>query len=138
MIRQTIRSWTRGNGKLTTATLVLVCLSALGGGCSTAEKKAPTYAEQVMNRPLPATEGEKLQECYWLRGEMARQRALGGYGSAMQDLATLESRASKVGCPTTLGTDAPGASGRNFDACFARCKQFTNKSNDACFDFCMK
>jgi hypothetical protein len=91
-----------------------------------------------MNRPLPVTEGEKQQECCWLRGEIARQRGLGGYGTAMQDLATLESRASKVGCPAALQTGAPEASGRNFDTCFARCKQFTNRSNDVCFDFCTK
>jgi hypothetical protein len=142
MIRQTIRSWTRSEEQLTAAALVLVCLGALGGGCGTTEKKGPTYAEQVMNRPLPVTEGEKQQECCWLRGEIARQRGLGGYGTAMQDLAALESRASKVGCPAALRNDAqtggPESSGRNFDTCFARCKQFTNRSNDVCFDFCTK
>ena len=91
-----------------------------------------------MNRPLPVTEGEKQQECCWLRGEIARQRRLGGYGTAMQDLATLESRASKVECPAALRTDAPEASGRNFETCFARCKQGTNRSNDVCFDSCTK
>ena len=138
MMRQTIRSWTRGEGQLTAAALVLVCVGALGGGCGTAEKKGPTYAEQVMNRPLPVSEGEKQQECCWLRGEIARQRGLGGYGTATQDLATLESRASKVGCPTDAQTGAPEASGRNFETCFARCKQGTNRSNDVCFDFCTK
>jgi hypothetical protein len=141
MIRQIIRSWTRGEGQRMAAALVLVCLGALGGGCATTEKKGPTYAEQVMNRPLPVTEGEKQQECCWLRGEIARQRALGGYGSAMQDLATLESRASKAGCValrTDAQTGAPPASGSNYDTCYMRCKQFTNKSNDVCFDLCTK
>ena len=141
MIRQTIRSWTSGEGQRMAAALVLVCLGALGGGCATTEKKGPTYAEQVMNRPLPVTEGEKQQECCWLGGEIARQRALGGYGTAMQDLATLESRASKAGCAalrTDARTGAPPASGSNYDTCFMRCKQFTNKSNDVCFDLCTK
>jgi len=141
MTRQTIRSWTRGEGQRMAAALVLVCLGALGGGCATTEKKGPTYAEQVLNRPLPVTEGEKQQECCWLRGEIARQRALGGYGTATQDLATLESRASKAGCAalrTDAQTGAPPASGSNYDTCYMRCKQFTNKSNDVCFDLCTK
>jgi hypothetical protein len=94
-----------------------------------------------MNRPLPVTEAEKQQECCWLRGEMARQRALGGYGTATQDLATLESRASKAGCAalrTDAQTGAPAAGGSNFDTCYMKCKQFTNKSNDVCFDLCTK
>ena len=130
MIRQRIRRWTGGKGLRMAAALVLVCLGALGGGCATTEKKGPTYAEQIMNRPLPVTEAEKQQECCWLRGEMARQRALGGYGSATQDLATLESRASQAGCAairTDAQTGAPPAGGSNFDTCYMRCKQFTNK-----------
>ena len=141
MIRETIRSWTRSEGQRMAAALVLVCLGALGGGCAATEKKGPTYAEQVMNRPLPVTEGEKQQECCWLRGEIARQRALGGFGTAMQDLATLESRASRAGCAalrTDAQTGAPPASGSNYDTCYTRCKQFTNKSNDVCFDLCTK
>jgi len=139
MIRQTIRSWTRAERQSAAAVLVLLCLSTLGGGCGTTDKRGPTYTDQVMNRPLPVSEAEKQQECCWLRGEIARQRALGGYGTATQDLATLESRASKVGCSgTDAQTGAPEASGRNFDACFAKCKQFTNRSNDVCFDLCTK
>jgi len=141
MIRQTIRTWTRSEGGRRAAALVLVCLGVLGGGCATNEKKGPTYAEQIMNRPLPVNEAEKQQECYWLRGEMARQRALGGYGTAMQDLATLESRSSQAGCAAVRADAQPGApaaGGGNFDTCYMKCKQFTNKSNDVCFDQCSK
>ena len=141
MTRPTIRGWTRGERQRIAAALVLACLGALGAGCATTEKKGPTYAEQIMNRPLPVNEAEKQQECCWLRGEMARQRALGGYGSAMQDLATLESRASQAGCAaprTDAQPGAPAASGGNFDTCYMKCKQFTNKSNDVCFDLCTK
>lgn len=141
MMRQTLRSWTHGERQRMAVALVLVCLGALGGGCATTGNKGPTYAEQIMNRPLPVNDAEKQQECCWLRGEMARQRALGGYGTAVQDLATLESRASQAGC-AALRTDAqPGApaGGRgNFDTCYMKCKQYTNKSNDVCFDMCTK
>src|SRR5262245_39381897 len=137
----TRRTYTRAGWQLRAVALLLVCLGALAAGCATTEKKAPTYAEQVMNRPLPVNETEKQQECAWLRGEMARQRALGGYGTATQDLATLESRASQAGCAavrTDAQTGAPATGGGNFDSCFMKCKQFTNKSNDVCFDLCSK
>jgi len=136
----TSRTWTCPERRLSAA-LLLVCLGILAGGCATTEKNAPTYAEQIMNRPLPVNEVDKQQECCWLRGEMTRQRALGGYGTAMKDLATLESRASQAGCaPVRTDTQggAPATSGGNFDTCYMRCKQFTNKSNDVCFDLCTK
>ena len=136
MTRQLIGTWRRGEKQLTIATVVLACLVALVGGCATTQNKGPTYAEQVMNRPLPVTDAEKQQECSWLRGEMARQRRLAGYGTSTQDLATLESRASQVGCHAAARTDTPQAGGAGFDACFAKCKQFTNRSNDVCFDYC--
>jgi hypothetical protein len=28
--------------------------------------------------------------------------------------------------------------GSNYETCYMRCKQFTNKSNDVCFDLCTK
>lgn len=137
MTRQTIHVWAPGKGWLAAATLIFVCLGALLGGCASTEKKGPTYAEQILNRPLPATEAQKQQECSWLRGEMTRQRALGGSGTATQDLATLESRASQVGCSGVAQTGAPGGS-TNFDTCYAKCRQQTNKANDTCFDLCTK
>jgi hypothetical protein len=136
MTRQLIGTWRRGEKQLTIATAVLACLVALAGGCATTRNKAPSYTEQVMNRPLPVTVAEKQQECSWLRGEMARQRRLAGSGTSTQDLATLESRASQVECPAAARTDTPQAGAAGFDACYAKCKQFTNRSNDVCFDSC--
>jgi hypothetical protein len=135
MSRQLSGSWSRVEKQPTITTAVLACLVALAGACATTENKAPTYAEQVMNRPLPVADAEKQQECSWLRGEMARQHRLAGAGTSTQDLATLESRASQVGCHAA-GT--PESSGSNFDACYAKCRQGTNRSNDVCFDFCTK
>jgi hypothetical protein len=135
MTRQLVDTWTREQRQLTVATAVLACLVALAGGCAATRSDGPTYAEQVMNRPLPVTDAEKQQECSWLRGEMARQRRLAGSGTSTQDLASLETRASQVGC-SAAGT--PEASGSNFETCYAKCRQGTNRSNDVCFDACTK
>jgi hypothetical protein len=138
MTRQLIGTWRRSEKQLTIAAVVLACLVALVGGCATTQNKGPAYADQVMNRPLPATDAEKQQECSWLYGEMARQRRLAGYGTSAQDLGTLELRASQVGCRAAAGTDTPQASGASYQACHAKCRQGTNKSNDMCFDACTK
>ena len=127
-----------GEKQLTIAAVVLACFVTLVGGCATTQKKGPAYAEQVMNRPLPVTDAEKQQECSWLYGEMARQRRLAGYGTSTQDLGTLELRASQVGCRATPGANTPQASGASYQACHAKCRQGTNKSNDMCFDECTK
>jgi hypothetical protein len=88
-----------------------------------------------MDRPLPVADAEKQQECSWLRGEMARQRRLAGSGTSTQDLASLETRAAQVGCSAA---GMPDASGGNFETCYAKCRQGTNRSNDVCFDLCTK
>ena len=138
MTSQLIGARRRGEKQLTIATMVLACFIALVGGCAATQNKGPTYAEHVMNRPLPVTDAEKQQECSWLHGEMARQRRLAGYGTSTQDLATLESRASQVGCRAAARTETPHADGADFDACYAKCRQGTNRSNDVCFDSCTK
>jgi hypothetical protein len=42
-------------------------------GCQT--NRSDGYAGLV-NRPLPQTEGERNQECAWLRSEVARQQSV--------------------------------------------------------------
>ena len=133
MIRQVVAIWKQR----TTAMVVLACAVALVGGCATTQSKIPTYAEQIMNRPLPATEAEKQQECSWLYGEIARERRLAGAGTSTQDLATLQLRVTQVGCRPVADT-ATQTGGANYQTCHAKCRQGTNKSNDDCFDACTK
>jgi hypothetical protein len=128
-----------GEKQLAIAAVVFTCFVALVGGCATTQNKGPTYAEQVMNRPLPVTDAEKQQECSWLYGEMARQRGLAGAGTSAQDLATLQLRVTQVGCRPVAGADtATQTGGSNYQTCHAKCRQGTNKSNDDCFDACTK
>jgi hypothetical protein len=135
MIRQVVAIWKQR----TTAMVVLACAVALASGCATTQNKIPTYAEQIMNRPLPATEAAKQQECSWLYGEIARQRRLAGAGTSTQDLATLQLRITQVGCHPVAGGDAATQTGgTNYQTCHAKCRQGTNKSNDDCFDACTK
>jgi hypothetical protein len=134
-----------------TGALLAVMFSLLG--C--AQGNSQSYADAVLNRPMPADDDARRQECTWIRSEMARQRGLAGVGATMattpfmaaayqavaqRNVAALESRAANIQC-TAAFSNAPVAApttGPSFDQCFARCKQYTDRSKDQCFDACNK
>ena len=128
---------------------------------SACASSGPTYTEQVMNRPLPKTEEQRQQECGYIRSEMARQRGLASAGSAMatspmqaalyqaatgRNIAALESRAANIRCTAAFSNAAPeariqdsgGRSNMTLDECIAKCKQYTERTNEQCFDSCNK
>jgi hypothetical protein len=92
-----------------TAALALVVLIPLFG-C--ADGNSPSYADKVLNRPMPADETARIQECNWVRSEIARQQGnqmVEGAmtsklvpalleGHAQQNIAALEARAANVRC----------------------------------------
>jgi len=114
---------------------------------------SPSFAEAVLNRPMPADDDARMRECTWIRSEIARQQGLAGVGAtiatsplqavayqsiAQQHIAVLESRASNVRC-TAAFSNAPAApvpTKQSFDQCFARCLQYTDRTKDQCFDTC--
>lgn len=124
--------------------------------CAT-QRQEPSYAQQVLGRPLPANENDRMRECAWIRSEIARQQGLAGYGVslastpqqavlyraiAQQNIAALESRAANVRCYAAF-SNAPAptlerAGSVDFDQCFARCQKYTDRSKDQCFDACNK
>jgi len=70
-------------------------------------------ADSDLNRPIPASDEARREECAWLRGEIARQQGLTSYAgsvmttsqqdvqiraSAQRNIAALESRAAKIQC----------------------------------------
>lgn len=129
------------------AALVLVILA----GCNTGPPR-PTYAEQVLNRPLPQTDRERERECASLRDEIARQQNLAQVGQTMattplmavamqamarKNIAALEARAANVQC-TAAFSSAPSDGEQTFDQCFSHCKQYTSRSDAQCFDACNK
>jgi hypothetical protein len=87
--------------------LLLFVLCLLISACTGNQR----YADSVLNRPLPANDSARNQECTWIRSEMARQQWFAGgamatspmqaamyRAAAQQNIATLESRAANIGC----------------------------------------
>jgi hypothetical protein len=121
-------------------------------GCATNQSEQ-SYVDSVLNRPMPANEGQRIQECNWIRSEIARQQGLAGYGAsiatslqmaalyqavAQRNIAALQSRAANIQCTASF-SNAPAVSSKlNFDQCFSRCQQYTSRTKEECFDTCNK
>ncbi|HET7362786.1 MAG TPA: hypothetical protein VFJ70_04345 [Burkholderiales bacterium] len=113
-------------------------------GC--ASKQEPTEYDLVLKRAKPPTQEALNDECSWINTSIERQRSLAKYvaatssypstalahqDAAQRNVAVLQSRAQQIGCQ-------PASSGMSFDACFARCREHTQRSSDQCFDACNK
>lgn len=123
-------------------------------GC--AHNNSQSYADAVLNRPMPPDDEARMRECTWIRSEIARQQGLAGVGATMatsplmvaayqamaqRNIAALESRASNVQCTAAFSNvpaTAPATTRQSFDQCFARCQQYTDRTKDQCFDACNK
>lgn len=131
--------------------LVVLTFSLLG--CS--HNGSQSYADAVLNRPLPADDEARTRECAWIRSEIARQESLAGIGTtvattplmaavyravAQRNVAALESRAANIRC-TAAFSNQPASTPpirQSFEQCFARCQQYTDRTKDQCFDACNK
>jgi len=122
----------------------LTCLLFVLFGC--ASKKEPSEYDVVLKRAKPATQEALRDECSWIDTSIERQRSLAKYvaatstypatavahqDAAQRNMAVLQSRAQQIGCQ-------PASSGMSFDACYARCREHTQRSADQCFDACNK
>src|ERR671937_876187 len=98
----------------------------------------------VMQRPKPATDEARRQECSWIATSLDREKRLASYVTAtstypemavarqeatQRNMAVLQSRAQALNCQAGSGP---------FDDCFARCRQYTERTRDQCFDSCNK
>jgi len=134
-------------------TVFLLALGFIAIGCQQDNRQA--CAESVLNRPLPATDEERVRECNALRSEIARQQSLGQVGTVMatsplmgvamqaaarNNIAALEARASNVECTAAFSNASRPTTGKapNFDQCFARCQEYTSRTKEQCFDACNK
>ena len=122
------------------------CLILAVGACSSPPPRIPTEYDVVLARPKPATPDAQQQECSWIETSLARQKTLANYVTAtstypatalayqdatQRNMAVLQSRAQAISCQAAA-TSAP------FDQCFARCRQFTDRTKEQCFDSCSK
>ncbi len=125
---------------LLVSTLILALV-----GCAS-EKRIPTEYDLVLTRPKPATPDAQQQECAWIETSMQRQKSLASYvaatstypttavayqDSTQRNMAVLNSRAQQINCQAA-------ATGAPFDQCFARCRQYTDRTKEQCFDACGK
>ena len=124
---------------------ILVAILFLALCACASNRRAPSEYDVVLKRPKPANEEARVQECTWIATSLERQKSLASYvagtstypelalahqDAAQRNMAVLQSRAHAINC------QAGGAS--SFDACFARCTQYTQRSKEQCFDACNK
>ena len=50
-------------------------------GCT--HNNTQSYADAVLNRPMPSDDDSRMRECTWIRSEIARQQGLAGVGATM-------------------------------------------------------
>lgn len=129
--------------------IVFIFLLLTSLGCAS----TPTYWDLPTTYQTPSTQEEIQQECYRIRQEIVRQRALasmitGVYAGlaqvkAAQNIAWLENRASNIGCraafssaPSTIDIKTKSDTSLPFDECFKKCKELTKRTNEECFDSC--
>jgi hypothetical protein len=120
------------------------------GGCAH-KPPVPSDYDVVLKQPKPSTDEARRQECTWIQTQLARQKQLATYVSttasfpelalqhqaaAQRNMAVLESRATNINCAATLPQLSAGQARLPFDDCFARCRQYTDRSNEQCFDAC--
>ena len=125
------------------------CLLAV----ATSASAEGSYANSVLTRPLPRDDNERMQECNWIRWEMAKQQNVVAVARttltdpvmviqlqvlARQNLAALDSRAANIQCSAAFSNAPAQSSQTTFEQCFARCQQYTDRSKEQCFDACNK
>jgi hypothetical protein len=124
--------------------------------CACASKPQPSDYDVVLARPKPSTDEARRQECSWIETALARQKSLASYAaasaispttaiahqdSAQRNMAVLESRAQTLNCRPAFANAPVTTSAQpriSFDECFSRCKQYTGRTSEQCFDACNK
>jgi len=125
----------------------MLCLVVLLAGCESAPRQ--DFYATLVNRPMPADDAQRDQECAWLAGEAARMRsvsamaassqyALAFQAKAAQNIAALSARHSQIQCDVVrVAPTTPAIPARtSFDQCFAKCREVTERNENQCFDAC--
>jgi len=117
-----------------------ICILLAAWAC--AHEREPSEYDVVLKRAKPATEEARRQECSWIETSLDRQKSLAQYvaatstypatavahqDAAQRNMVVLQSRAQAISCQAASG---------GFDECFARCKQYTERTKEQCFDAC--
>ena len=134
--------------------ICLLAAIAILVGCAAQLPSPYPDAASLLNAPPPQNRQELTQRCIYLHQEILLQRTkedtagivlpgttlLSMQQEASRNIAALEARATKLGCDAVSNEqDQPTMTketGNYIDMCMAKCKQYTNRTPEQCFDSC--
>jgi hypothetical protein len=146
--------------------ICLLGVIAVAAGCAMQQPSPYRDVASLLNAPPPQTHEELAQQCTYLRQEIAQQRTVASTAprvspgitilsiqdQASRNIAALAAKSASLGCdeapaaqskPATLPTPLPvplpapiQEKGDYIDLCMAKCKQYTNRTPEQCFDSC--
>jgi hypothetical protein len=123
-------------------------------GCAAQQTGPYRDVSSLLNAPPPQTYEELTQQCIYLRQEIAQQRTIASTDAivlpgttilsiqekASRNIAALTTRYINIGCNKSFSSqDKPATKegdGDYIDLCMAKCKQYTNRTPEQCFDSC--
>ena len=132
----------------------LMGVIAAVAGCAVQQPSPYSDVASLLNAPPPQTHEELAQRCMYLRQEIAQQRTIASTAprvspgvtilsiqeQASRNIAALTARYASLGCneaPVMQGKPAtPQDKGDYIDLCMAKCKQYTSRTPEQCFDSC--
>ncbi|MEJ2566881.1 MAG: hypothetical protein P8164_15055 [Gammaproteobacteria bacterium] len=132
---------------------VLTMLAILNG-CAFQQTSPHPDVGSLLNAPPPQNREEFAQQCARLRQEIGFQRTkestaattlpgttiLNIQDEASRNIAALTAKYNKLGCNTVFKAQrkpaVPLEYGNYIDMCMAKCKQYTNRTPEQCFDAC--
>jgi len=136
---------------------IKVCLLgalAAVAGCVMQQPSPYRDVESLLNAPPPQTHEELAQQCIFLRQEIAQQHTIASTApsvspgitilsiqeQAARNIAALKAKSAGLGCDETFSAQGkPAAAPKNedyMDWCMAKCKQYTSRTPEQCFDSC--
>jgi len=135
-----------GKGWLLGVTVIVV-------GCAQ-QPRNDSPPPALLYGPPPQTAQELVQRCADIREEIAFQRTIESTApmvspgitilniqeKALKNIAALEAKAAGLGCDGALSRQRSGlkahGDGDYFDVCMAKCRQYTDRTAEQCFDSC--
>jgi len=129
-------------------------LASLVAAC--ARLQGEDHVQELLSRPPPSSEQNRAFECAKLIWEASRQKAIGNDAvasvedpfnaakkrdAAARAVMALNARQRELRCseiPASANTEPPADADASFDRCFKRCRQYTDRSKEQCFDVCSK
>jgi hypothetical protein len=137
--------------------VIHICLLpalAVLAGCATQVPSPYPDVTSLLNAPPPQDRQEQAQRCIYLHQEILLQRnkedaasimlpnttLLSAQQEASRNIAALKAKSADLGCDTpTYAPNQPATTkdiGDYIDVCMAKCKQYTSRTPEQCFDSC--